>query len=170
MVLQRASFRVRGDTIEICPSYLENAIRIDIDWDTIAQIQWFDPVSGEKQDKVESLTLYPAKQFVMPPEQVKAAIGRIRSEMQDQYQYFLSNGKPLEAERIKTRVEYDLEMLEEIGYCSGIENYSRPLSDRKEGERPAVLLDYFPPDFVTFVDESHGLYSTLFPVPWIDGS
>ena len=155
VILKRGAFRVRGDTIEICPSYLENAIKIDIDWDTIAKIQWFDPVSGERQDSVQSFTLYPAKQFVMPPEQVKAAIGRIRSEMQDQYQYFLSNGKPLEAERIKTRVEYDLEMLEEIGYCSGIENYSRPLSDRKEGERPAVLLDYFPPDFLTFVDESH---------------
>nr|WP_319472359.1 excinuclease ABC subunit UvrB [uncultured Sphaerochaeta sp.] len=154
-ILQRGSFRVRGDVIEICPSYLENAVRISIDWDEIAAIQWFDPVSGEKQEIVDSYTLYPAKQFVMPQEQVKAAISRIRSEMEDQIEYFTSMGKPLEAERIKTRVEYDLEMLEEIGYCSGIENYSRPLSDRKAGERPAVLLDYFPPDFVTFIDESH---------------
>lgn len=91
----------------------------------------------------------------MPPEQVKAAISRIQSEMEDQVEFFESMGKPLEAERIKTRVEYDLEMLSEIGYCSGIENYSRPLSNRKAGERPAVLLDYFPPDFVTFIDESH---------------
>ncbi|WP_320123242.1 excinuclease ABC subunit UvrB [uncultured Sphaerochaeta sp.] len=154
-ILKRGSFRVRGDVIEICPSYLENAVRISIDWDEIASIQWFDPVSGEKQEIVDSYTLYPAKQFVMPQEQVKAAISRIRSEMEDQIEYFTSMGKPLEAERIKTRVEYDLEMLEEIGYCSGIENYSRPLSDRKAGERPAVLLDYFPPDFVTFIDESH---------------
>ena len=154
-ILQRGSFRVRGDVIEICPSYLENAVRISIDWDEIASIQWFDPVSGEKQEIVDSYTLYPAKQFVMPQEQVKAAISRIRSEMEDQVEYFTSMGKPLEAERIKTRVEYDLEMLEEIGYCSGIENYSRPLSDRKAGERPAVLLDYFPPDFITFIDESH---------------
>ncbi len=154
-ILKRGSFRVRGDVIEICPSYLENAVRISIDWDEIASIQWFDPVSGEKQEMVESYTLYPAKQFVMPQEQVKAAISRIRSEMEDQVEFFTSSGKPLEAERIKTRVEYDLEMLEEIGYCSGIENYSRPLSDRKAGERPAVLLDYFPPDFVTFIDESH---------------
>ena len=154
-ILKRGAFRVKGDIIEICPSYLENAVRISIDWDEIASIQWFDPVSGEKQEMVDSYTLYPAKQFVMPPEQVKAAIGKIRSEMEDQVEYFNSMGKPLEAERIKTRVEYDLEMLEEIGYCSGIENYSRPLSDRKVGERPAVLLDYFPPDFVTFIDESH---------------
>ncbi|MBJ2355556.1 excinuclease ABC subunit UvrB [Sphaerochaeta sp. S2] len=154
-ILQRGSFRVRGDVIEICPSYLENAVRISIDWDEIASIQWFDPVSGEKQEIVDSYTLYPAKQFVMPQEQVKAAISRIRSEMEDQVEFFTSMGKPLEAERIKTRVEYDLEMLEEIGYCSGIENYSRPLSDRKAGERPAVLLDYFPPDFITFIDESH---------------
>ncbi|HKM06770.1 MAG TPA: helicase-related protein, partial [Sphaerochaeta sp.] len=129
--------------------------RISIDWDEIASIQWFDPVSGEKQETVPSYTLYPAKQFVMPPEQVKAAIQRIRSEMEDQVEFFNSSGRPLEAERIKTRVEYDLEMLQEIGYCSGIENYSRPLSDRKAGERPAVLLDYFPPDFITFIDESH---------------
>ncbi len=154
-ILKRGSFRVKGDVIEICPSYLENAVRLCIDWDELASIQWFDPVSGEKQEMVSSYTLYPAKQFVMPQEQVKAAISRIRSEMDDQVEYFMSMGKPLEAERIKTRVEYDLEMLEEIGYCSGIENYSRPLSDRKAGERPAVLLDYFAPDFITFIDESH---------------
>ncbi|MGH0052088.1 MAG: DEAD/DEAH box helicase family protein, partial [Sphaerochaetaceae bacterium] len=141
-ILQRGSFRVRGDVVEIYPSYLENAVRISIDWDEIASLQWFDPVSGEKQEMVDNYTLYPAKQFVMPQEQVKAAISRIQSEMEDQVEYFTSMGKPLEAERIKTRVEYDLEMLEEIGYCSGIENYSRPLSDRKAGERPAVLLDY----------------------------
>jgi excinuclease ABC subunit B len=154
-ILKRGAFRVKGDIIEICPSYLENAVRISVDWDEIASIQWFDPVSGEKQEMVDSYTLYPAKQFVMPPEQVKAAICRIRSEMEEQGELFNRMGIPLEAERIKTRVEYDLEMLEEIGYCSGIENYSRPLSDRKAGERPAVLLDYFPPDFITFIDESH---------------
>ena len=104
---------------------------------------------------METYSLYPAKQFVMPPEQVKAAIERIRLEMEEQVEYFESLGKPLEAERIRTRVEYDLEMLSEIGYCSGIENYSRQLSNRKAGERPAVLLDYFPPDFLTFIDESH---------------
>ena len=154
-ILKRGAFRVRGDILEICPSYLENAVRISVDWDTIASIQWFDPVSGEKQEMVPSYTLYPAKQFVMPPEQVMAAVQRIRSEMEDQVEFFNSSGRPLEAERIRTRVEYDLEMLQEIGYCSGIENYSRILSDRNVGERPAVLLDYFPPDFITFIDESH---------------
>lgn len=154
-VLTRGCFRAHGDIIEICPPYLDSAVRITLDWDTIESIQWFDPITGEKQDKQESFTLYPAKQFVMPKEQVLAAIGRIRSEMEEQYELFMNTGRPLEAERIKTRVEYDLEMLQEIGYCPGIENYSRPLSNRAPGERPAVLLDYFQPDFLTFIDESH---------------
>ena len=154
-VLTRGCFRAHGDIIEICPPYLDSAVRITLDWDTIESIQWFDPITGEKQDKQESFTLYPAKQFVMPKEQVLAAIGRIRSEMEEQYEHFMNTGRPLEAERIKTRVEYDLEMLQEIGYCPGIENYSRPLSNRAPGERPAVLLDYFQPDFLTFIDESH---------------
>ena len=154
-VLTRGCFRAHGDIIEICPPYLDSAVRITLDWDTIESIQWFDPITGEKQARQESFTLYPAKQFVMPKEQVLAAIGRIRSEMEEQYELFMNTGRPLEAERIKTRVEYDLEMLQEIGYCPGIENYSRPLSNRAPGERPAVLLDYFQPDFVTFIDESH---------------
>ncbi|MBR6347878.1 MAG: excinuclease ABC subunit UvrB [Spirochaetales bacterium] len=154
-VLTRGCFRVHGDVIEICPPYLDSAVRITLDWDTVESIQWFDPITGEKQNRQESFTLYPAKQFVMPKEQVLAAIGRIRSEMEEQYEYFMNTGHPLEAERIKTRVEYDLEMLQELGYCPGIENYSRPLSNRAPGERPAVLLDYFQPDFVTFIDESH---------------
>ncbi|MBQ7508859.1 MAG: DEAD/DEAH box helicase family protein, partial [Spirochaetales bacterium] len=154
-VLTRGCFRVHGDVIEICPPYLDSAVRITLDWDTVESIQWFDPITGEKQNRQESFTLYPAKQFVMPKEQVLAAIERIRSEMEEQYEYFMNTGHPLEAERIKTRVEYDLEMLQELGYCPGIENYSRPLSNRAPGERPAVLLDYFQPDFVTFIDESH---------------
>ncbi len=154
-VLTRGCFRAHGDIIEICPPYLDSAVRITLDWDTIESIQWFDPISGEKQTRQDSFTLYPAKQFVMPKEQVVAAIERIRSEMESQYEYFINTGHPVEAERIKTRVEYDLEMLQEIGYCPGIENYSRPLSNRAPGERPAVLLDYFQPDFLTFIDESH---------------
>lgn len=153
--LSRGCFRIHGDNLEICPSYLTNAVRLTLDWDTVQSIVWFDPLTGEKQDSVEFFTLYPAKQFVMPQEQINAAIKRIEDEKDEQYEHFLATGKPLEAERIKSRVEYDLEMLKEIGYCSGIENYSRPLSNRKPGERPAVLLDYFPPDFVTFIDESH---------------
>jgi len=155
MILERGSFRVRGDVIEICPSYLETAVRIRINWDEIERIEWFDPVSGEVLETVSSFSLYPAKQFVMPPEQVQAAIGRIQQELEEQYNHFIRQGKMLEAERIKTRVEYDLEMLQELGYCSGIENYSRPLGNREAGEAPPVLLNYFPPGFLTFIDESH---------------
>lgn len=155
LVLEPGCFRVHGDVIEVFPPYVDNALRITLDWDTIQSLQWFDPLTGEKQPPLDSLTLYPAKQFVMPKEQVLEAIGRIRSEMEEQYEHFMNMGRPLEAERIKTRVEYDLEMLQEIGYCSGIENYSRPLSSRAPGERPCVLLDYFQPDFLTFIDESH---------------
>lgn len=155
MVLNRGTFRPRGETIEIYPAYLEEAFRIYLEWDEIARIVWFDPLTGEHHDDVESVTLYPAKQFVMPQDQINRGIDLINEEKEERYQYFMSNGKFVEAERIKTRVEYDLEMLQEVGYCSGIENYSRPLSGRAPGERPAVLLDYFPDDFVTFIDESH---------------
>ena len=155
VVLDRGSFRVHGDVIEIYPSYLVNALRISLDWDEIKTLEWFDPLTGDVQETVDVYKLYPAKQFVMPKSEVDAAIGRIRSEMEDQCEFFRNTGKPLEEERIRTRVEYDLEMLQEIGYCSGIENYSRPLSNRIPGERPAVLLDYFPPDFLAFIDESH---------------
>lgn len=154
-VLARGSFRVRGDIIEIFPSYLENAIRITLDWDVIESLTWFDPISGKKQDSVDEFTLYPAKQFVMPHEAILKSISRIENELEDRIEYFKSQGKVLEAERIKSRVEYDIEMLKEIGYCQGIENYSRLLAGRREGERPAVLLDYFPSDFITFIDESH---------------
>lgn len=154
-VLERGNFRVRGDVIEICPSYLENAVRITLDWDVIEDITWFDPISGKKGESVDSFSLYPAKQFVMPHEAVLEGLTKIENELKDRIEYFNSQGKVVEAERIKSRVEYDLEMLKEIGYCSGIENYSRPLTGRKEGERPSVLLDYFPPDFITFIDESH---------------
>ncbi|MBS7378110.1 MAG: excinuclease ABC subunit B [Sphaerochaetaceae bacterium] len=154
-ILERGTFRPKGDVIEIYPAYLETAFRIVLDWDTIVDIVWFDPLTGEKGEHVDSVTLYPAKQFVMPQSQIDKAIKAIDDEKEERYEYFISNGKYVEAERIKSRVEYDLEMLQEVGYCSGIENYSRPLTGRKPGERPAVLLDYFPDDFVTFIDESH---------------
>ena len=155
MVLERGTFRPRGETVEIYPAYLETAFRIYLDWDTISDIVWFNPLTGERIASVDVVTLYPAKQFVMPQDQINRAIDQINQEKEERVQYFLSNGKPVEAERIKSRVEYDLEMLQEVGYCSGIENYSRILSGRAPGERPAVLLDYFPDDFVTFIDESH---------------
>jgi excinuclease ABC, B subunit len=155
MILTRGTFRVRGENIEIYPSYSEIAFRLVLDWDEIVKIEWFDPVSGEKESIANSVTLYPAKQFVMKKEDIDAGIKRIEDELADQIEYFKGQGKLVEAERIKSRVEYDLEMLKEIGSCSGIENYSRPLGGRKEGERPPVLLDYFPDDFVVFIDESH---------------
>lgn len=155
MILEHGCFRVNGDTIDIWPPYLDKALRINLDWDTVESMYFFNPVTGEKDSKVDAITIYPAKQFVMPKEQIDAALVRIREEMQEQYEHFINTGRPLEAERIKTRVEYDLEMLQEIGYCTGIENYSRPLGNRAPGERPAVLLDYFQPDFLTFIDESH---------------
>ena len=154
-ILERGTFRPKGDIIEIYPAYLETAFRITLDWDTITDIVWFDALTGEKREHVDSVTLYPAKQFVMPQAQIDRAIKAIDDEKEERYEYFISNGQYVEAERIKSRVEYDLEMLQEVGYCSGIENYSRPLTGRKPGERPAVLLDYFPDDFVTFIDESH---------------
>ena len=154
-ILERGTFRPKGDVIEIYPAYLETAFRITLDWDTITDIVWFDALTGEKREHVDSVTLYPAKQFVMPQAQIDRAIKAIDDEKEERYEYFISNGQYVEAERIKSRVEYDLEMLQEVGYCSGIENYSRPLTGRKPGERPAVLLDYFPDDFVTFIVERH---------------
>lgn len=155
VVLTRGSFRVRGDIIEVYPAYLESAFRITLDWDEIVSLEWFDPVSFEKIEKVNDITLYPAKQFVMPKSAIDQAIVRIEDELKDQVEFFLSQGRHLEAERLKSRVEYDIEMIKEVGHCSGIENYSRPLAGRKPGERPAVLLDYFPSDFICFIDESH---------------
>ncbi len=154
-ILKRGGFRVRGDIMEIQPAYMKDAYRIQLDWDEIMSITKFDPVSGERLEEADHCMIYPAKHFVIPEEQVRNAIDDIRRELDQQYEYFIAEGKLLEAERIKTRTEYDIEMLQEMGYCSGIENYSRPLSGREEGERPAVLLDYFPKRFMTFIDEAH---------------
>ncbi len=153
--LTRGSFRIRGDVLEIVPAYMKEAYRIELAWDEIEGISRINPITGEVLEELREVTIFPAKHFVLPDEQIKAAIASIREEMQQQYERFMERGKLIEAERIKTRTEYDLEMLQEIGYCPGIENYSRPLSGRQEGERPAVLLDYFPQQFLTFIDESH---------------
>ncbi|MBR1919065.1 MAG: excinuclease ABC subunit B [Spirochaetales bacterium] len=155
VVLNRGTFRVRGDIIEIYPAYLENAFRIILDWDEIATIEWFDPVTLIKGDRVESVNLYPAKQFVMPQSALAGAIKRIQDELEDQVAFFEAEGRLVEAQRLRSRVEYDIEMLREVGHCSGIENYSRQLAGRAAGERPAVLLDYFPDDVVCFIDDSH---------------
>ena len=154
-VLERGTFRVRGELLEIWPAYMEEGFRIETEWGDVSRIRRFNCLTGNSLEELEVCSIFPAKHFVLPEAQVKCAVERIREELTAQHEHFLAVGKPLEAERIKQRTEYDLEMMAEMGYCSGIENYSRPLTGRKEGERPAVLLDYFPQEFITFVDESH---------------
>ena len=154
-ILERGSYRIRGDVLEVYPAYTEHAFRIELDWDTIARIRRIDPLTKEVLDERDHCVIYPAKHFVMPEDQVHKALQEIRDELDEQYRIFTEEGKIVEAQRLKTRTEYDLEMMEEMGYCSGIENYSRHLSNRIEGERPSVLLDYFPHPFITMIDESH---------------
>jgi excinuclease ABC subunit B len=154
-VLERGRFRVRGDVLEIYPAYLQEAYRIELEYDTVVRIRKFDPISGQAGSELDEAVVYPAKHFVMPEDQVRNAISRIRSELDERYEELMAANKLVEAQRLKSRTEYDLEMLEEMGYCSGIENYSAPLAGRNPGERPGVLIDYFPKEFVTFVDESH---------------
>ncbi|HVO37780.1 MAG TPA: excinuclease ABC subunit UvrB [Spirochaetia bacterium] len=154
-VFERSRFRVRGDVLEIFPSYSREAVRVEFFGDEIERIRRIDPLSGGSLEELEFATIYPAKYFVMPQERLRNALGLIRDELAVRYRMFCDEGKLLEGERLKTRTEYDLEMLEQMGYCSGIENYSRHLSGRREGERPAVLLDFFPHTFLAFIDESH---------------
>jgi len=155
VVLERGRFRLRGDVLEVYPSYLKEAYRIELDFDTISRIRRFDPVSGSILEELDAAVIYPAKQFVMPEEQVQSSLKTIKDELEERYAQLMSQNKLVEAQRLKTRTEYDIEMLEEMGYCPGIENYSGPLSGRRRGERPSVLLDYYPEGFVTFIDESH---------------
>ncbi len=155
-VLERGRFRVRGDTLEIHPAYANEAYRIELDFDRVARIRKYDPISGAiVADDLEEAVVYPAKHFVMPEDQVHKAVDILRAELDEQYARFLAQNKLVEAQRLKTRTEYDIELLTEMGYCPGIENYSAPLAGRGRGERPGVLLDYFPKDFLTFIDESH---------------
>jgi excinuclease ABC subunit B len=154
-VLQRGKFRLKGDVLEIFPAYMEEAFRIELAFDEVERISRIDPLTGEVKESLDVLFVYPAKHFVMPERQVQRAVHRIREELDGRYEELLAQNKLVEAQRLKTRTLYDIEMLEEMGYCAGIENYSRHLSGRAEGERPAVLLDYFPDRFLTFIDESH---------------
>ena len=153
---ERGNFRIHGDSIEIFPAYSKMAYRIEFDWDEISSITEFDPITRADTGDYEFITVYPAKHFVVPPDELKSAMDSIREEMEERYAQLMAANKVLEAQRIKSRTEYDIEMMEEMGYCSGIENYSRHLTGRKEGERPFCLIDYFPKnDFLLFVDESH---------------
>jgi excinuclease ABC subunit B len=151
----RGKFRVRGDSVEVWPSYEEFAYRLEFWGDEVERLSIIDPVSGETIDKLESIYIYPAKHFVLPEERIHNAVDEIRKELRERLELFKSQGKMLEAQRLSARTRYDVEMMMEMGYCPGIENYSRPLSGRKPGEPPYTLFDFFPNDYLLIVDESH---------------
>ena len=149
------TFRVRGDTLDIYPSYAKSAIRIDFFGDEVERIRRVEPLTGHVEAELDRALISPAKHFVMPYTKIESALGAIQAEMEERVQWFEQNGKLLEAQRIRMRTQFDLEMLKELGYCQGIENYSRHLAGRVAGERPACLIDYLPPGFLTVIDESH---------------
>ena len=151
----RGNFRVRGDTVEMCPAYREDALRVEFFGDVIERITRFDPLTGDKLEALEAVTVFPGKQFVTPGDKMKRAILSIREELGNRIAELEKVGKLLEAQRLKMRTEYDLEMMEEMGFCSGIENYSRHIAGRAPGSRPHVLIDFFPKDFLLVIDESH---------------
>ena len=155
IAFERSQFRVRGDTVDIRPAQTEDAIRVEFFGDEIDRIQRFDPLTGNTTETLDLVTIFPGKQFVTQADKIKAAMKTIRTELREQIQHFEKEGKLLEAQRIKMRTEYDLEMMEELGYCSGIENYSRHLSARPAGSKPNTLMDFFPKDFLLVVDECH---------------
>lgn len=148
-------FRIKGDTIEIFPSYADNPFRIHFFGDEIEGIEVFDPVNAQVIEKFDALTIYPANMFVTSPDVLQKAIWEIQQDLVKQVDYFKEQGKHLEAKRLEERTNFDLEMIRELGYCSGIENYSRYLDGREPGTRPFCLLDYFPEDYLMIVDESH---------------
>ena len=152
---KRGTFRVRGDTVDICIGYGENAVRIEFFGDEVDRISVIDPVSGAFLEELQEISIYPAGNFVTTKERSAKAISQIQDDMMAQCEYFHEIDKHLEAKRLKQRVEYDLEFIKEMGYCPGIENYSRYFDGRCEGMRPFCLIDYFPKDFITFIDESH---------------
>ena len=152
---KRGTFRVRGDTVDICIGYGENAVRIEFFGDEVDNISVIDPVTGAFIDELDRISIYPAGNFVTTKERSTKAISQIQDDMTARCEYFNEIGKHLEAKRLKQRVEYDLEFIKEMGYCPGIENYSRYFDGRSEGMRPFCLIDYFPDDFITFIDESH---------------
>jgi excinuclease ABC subunit B len=154
-LLGRGRFRVRGDVLEIQPAYSETAYRVSFFGDEVETITHFDPLTGEVLSRLDTITVFPATQYVTSKPTVERAVVEIRHELAEQVKKFESEGRMLEAHRIRQRTEYDLEMMRELGFCNGIENYSRILDGRPPGSAPHTLLDYFPSDFVVFVDESH---------------
>ena len=152
---QRSKFRVRGDCVEVWPSYEEFAYRIEFWGDEVEQLSLINPTSGEIIDRQEQLFIYPAKHFVLPEERIAAAVSTIKQELEERLEQLRSVGKLLEAQRLNARTRFDLEMMQEVGYCPGIENYSRPLSGRPPGSTPDTLYNFFPDDYLLLVDESH---------------
>ncbi len=154
-VLGRGRFRVKGDLVEIQPANVETAYRVSFFGDEVEAITHFDPLTGEIFAKLDNLTIWPATEYITSRPTIERAVGDIKAELEERVRLFESEGRMLEAHRIRQRTEYDLEMLKELGFCNGIENYSRVLEGRPPGSHPFTLLDYFPDDFVVFVDESH---------------
>ena len=155
MNLVRGKFRVRGDTIEIHPAYDETAVRVELFGDDVEQITVVDPLTGERLQSLEELVVFPATHYATSQATMLAAMERIEIELRERLALFEKEGKLLEAQRLRMRTEYDLEMMQEVGYCNGIENYSGPIDGRGPGEAPYTLLDYFPEDFLMVIDESH---------------
>ena len=154
-VLERCNFRIMGDIFEIFPAYEQNAIRVDIFDNKLESIVTFNPITGEEIEEIEEISLYPARHFVSDKEKNKKIIKEIKKDLNDRLDYFNKNEKLLEAQRLSQRTNFDIEMIDEVGYCSGIENYSRYFDERDPGERPWTLIDFFPKDFITVIDESH---------------
>lgn len=152
---KQGCFRVRGETVDVFPAYTESAIRIEFWGDEIERIRALDPLTGEMGESFTQFHLYPANQFITPKDKIERAIKDIRAELGERVQELEKENRLIEAQRIRMRTEYDIEMLQELGFCSGIENYSRHLSGRSPGDRPFCLLDFFPDDFLTIIDESH---------------
>jgi excinuclease ABC subunit B len=152
---QRATFRVRGDVVEIYPGYESFAVRVELFGDEVEKIRYINPVSSEILAEETQVFIYPAKHYVMPQDRVAGAVAGIKAELAQRLMYFKQEGKLLEAQRLEARTNYDIEMLQEVGYCSGIENYSRHLAGLPAGSKPYTLIDYFPKDLLIFVDESH---------------
>ena len=153
--ITRGRFRIKGDVLEIGPAYEDRLIRIEFFGDEVEAVRYVDPTTGEILESLEQISVYPAKHFVTPKERLESAISAIRSELKTQLDKFTYEGKLLEAQRLEQRTKYDLEMLKEVGYCNGVENYARHLSGREEGSPPECLIDYFPKDWLLVVDESH---------------
>ena len=155
ITFERGQFRVRGDVVELCPAYTEDGLRIEFFGDEVERITRFEPLTGNKLAQLEHVTVFPGKQFVTTNERMKRAVVTIRDELGERIREFEKQGKLLEAQRIKQRTEFDLEMMEEMGFCSGIENYSRHIAGRAPGSRPCTLLDFLPKDYLLVMDESH---------------